>query len=167
MATRTMGRHRSQLYPSIPQAARSLLALLGLLGGGQLLGKHLLHALLLLDEEGAHHAGAHAVGAAGATVGAVHAALTLLQAPVLHRAQGRHANDGLAAVTALRRLRLLLQLLEDELAARGLDLLLLVRLGVVADVLAVGQALDHCWIVGVRGHAVTPGLAEPMSLEPK
>merc|ERR1719198_2844151 len=132
MATRTMGRHRSQLYPSIPQAARSLLALLGLLGGGQLLGKHLLHALLLLDEEGAHHAGAHAVGAAGATVGAVHAALTLLQAPVLHRAQGRHANDGLAAVTALRRLRLLL----------------LVRLGVVADVLAVGQALDHLDEIG-------------------
>ena len=58
---------------------------------------------------------------------------------------------------------LLLQLLQDELAARGLHALLLVRGGVVAQLLAVGQALRHCWVVGLR----TAFLSQPFSLEPR
>lgn len=63
---------------------------------------------------------AHAGGAARAAISARHSALTSLEGLELVRADGREAAESLTAVAALRELRLLGQVLEDQLSARGL-----------------------------------------------
>merc|ERR1719171_1821805 len=110
----------------------------------ELLREHLLHALLLLDQERADDAVADAAGAPRAAVGAVHGPLALLQCAQHHGANTREPDEGLATVAALRALRLLLERVQDKLATRRPERPLFVALGVVADVAAVGQALNHC-----------------------
>ena len=56
----------------------------------RLLLEHLLHDLLLLDQESAHNALAHASRAARATVGTRHVFLPLADALVLARAKRRN-----------------------------------------------------------------------------
>ena len=91
----------------------------GLLRGGHLLRQYLLHTLLLLDQERADHPHAGASRAPRAAIGTIHTPLALLQPPVLDGPQARHADDGLAAVAALRAFRLLLHQLVHELSSRS------------------------------------------------
>merc|ERR1740123_281478 len=126
------------------------LALLGLLAAGllllllrELLRKDLLHALLLLDEEGAQDARADAVPAARAAVGPGDTAEALLDAAVLHGPQCRDTQDLAAAVAAARELALLLEVVGGQLPTGGLHPLDLVRPRVVVVVAAVGEALNH------------------------
>merc|ERR1740121_3323557 len=112
----------------------------GLLGGRHLLREHLLHALLLLDEEGAHDAHLHALGAPRASVRAVDRALALLQPAVFDRPQGRDADEALLAIAAVRPLRPLLDDPRDQLPARRANRPDPVGLGVVRGVAAVDEA---------------------------
>merc|ERR1740121_2246929 len=112
----------------------------GLLGGRHLLREHLLHALLLLDEEGAHDAHLHALCAPGAAVWAIDRALTLLQPAVFDWPQGRDADEALLAVAAVRPLRPLLHDPRDQLPARRANRPDPVGLGVVRGVAAVDEA---------------------------
>merc|ERR1740121_1297711 len=126
---------------------RSLLLRLlaaGLLGCRHLLREHLLHALLLLDQERTHDPHAHALATPRTTIGTIDRALALLQPAVLDRAQRGNANQALLAISTMRALRPLLHCAGQKPSARCADRADLVALGVVGRMLPVGEALDHC-----------------------
>jgi len=115
---------------------------LGRLGG--LAGaQHALDDLLLLDEESAHDALAHALRAAGSSVRAGHAALAALQGLESRGADGGQAAQSLTAVAALGQLRRLGGVLEDQLATRGLHLAHGISGRAEGVTTAVSQTLHH------------------------
>ena len=87
-----------------------------------LLKQHLLDNLLLLDEEGAHDAGAHASGAARAAVCARYGLLAFLRVLVVIHLEVLDTRQADLAVAALRAGRLLLKVLERNVASRSLYL---------------------------------------------
>merc|ERR1740123_694061 len=130
-----------------PLAARttsrrtSILGLLLLLR--DLLGKDLLHALLLLDQEGAKDAIPDASTALDAAIRSGHMALALLQALPVVRPGRSDDMELVATFTTFDILSHLLDALQDVPATRSLHDIDLVTLGVVVAMLAVGETLHH------------------------
>eukprot|EP00971_Amphidinium_carterae_P322333 6406487-Amphidinium_carterae.1 len=81
-----------------------------------LLHGHLLHALLLLNEECAKHTLSDSLATSGSTIGPADSLLALVKALVSMTLDCRHAPQLLAGVTALGSLHLLLANVVDKLA---------------------------------------------------
>lgn len=117
------------------------------LGGCLLLSllelEHLLHNLLLLNEESANNALPHHSSSKVTAISPVHSLVLLADVGESVRAQGGEAMDTLSRDRADRVRGLFLKQLELQLAARGLDLPLLVRLGSKAMLPAVSKPLHH------------------------
>eukprot|EP00976_Prorocentrum_cordatum_P003716 72491-Prorocentrum_minimum.AAC.6 len=107
--------------------------------------QHLLDDLLLLDQERAHNAGPHAVGAQNATVSALHVLGALGQAVVRTGPQTRDAGQPkpAARLAALGASGTLIGVMNGKLATGGLQDASLVRLGGVRVPTAVSQTLNH------------------------
>merc|ERR1712113_1016602 len=105
---------------------RSCLCLLAFLGGWlfllrKLLSQNLLDALLLFDEKCPHDAHADTRRTPRTSVGAIHTTLTFLEQTIFVWAQARYSDETLAAISAVRPLSLLFQLMKDKFTTRSCD----------------------------------------------
>jgi hypothetical protein len=81
---------------------------------------HLLHDLLLLDQERPHNTSAHTVSATGSTISTGHATLTLLETAQSRRAHGGHAGKPDATITTPGTVNLLGLCVHGDHATGGL-----------------------------------------------
>lgn len=85
----------------------------------------------------------HTGGTESSSIGSADMLLSLLESPQSVRTDGSNALESIRAVSALGSLPSLLDVLDNNLASRGLDLLDLVGERVVGQTASVGDSLHH------------------------